>query len=401
MFSIGVEYYDISLYSYMAPVLIPVFFPPIEQNTAYFLYFFVEFCAAFFQFLGATTLGFIGDKYGRKPALYSSILGASCITFFICLIPSYSQIGILASYLFVFMRLLQRFFFGAEFNGGAIYCLEQESNKNKHGTISGLYSGIGALGIMLANVMSMYCLFLGNEYFRLAYGISFILALISFKLRSSIIETPEYLANIKINRKKDTFNINVLFKSFIVLIILMGFCIGVVNGLTTKIFNVLLPISLPITNLQMSFINLLTLSLFAVALVYAGFLSDRYSPRTIIILGLILCTLLSYPLFMLLESSNWILILMIKVIFTIISALIIAPCHTLAQNLSVVDTRYRSISKSYTIGKTLSTLLLSLTFLIYKYFDNIQILGVILSAVSLILMIKMYRHNHIHIKDKY
>ena len=150
MLGASIEYYDIALYGYMAPVLVQVFFPNLEKTTAYFIYFLFEFIAALFQFIGARFFGFIGDMKGRKPAMFSSMLGISIMTFAIGLLPTYEQIGWVATVFFLACRVLQRFFLGGEYNGGAIYCLEHEENHNRHGMVSGLYCAFTVLGVIFS-----------------------------------------------------------------------------------------------------------------------------------------------------------------------------------------------------------------------------------------------------------
>ena len=87
----SIEYYDIALYGYLAPVLTKVFFPHLPKLTAYFFYFFFEFIAHLFQILGARYYGIIGDSKGRKQALYKSMIGTSAITFVIGFLPTYEN----------------------------------------------------------------------------------------------------------------------------------------------------------------------------------------------------------------------------------------------------------------------------------------------------------------------
>ncbi|MEI6791383.1 MAG: hypothetical protein WCK42_09410, partial [Myxococcaceae bacterium] len=87
MLGATIEYYDLALYGYLAPILAPVFFPSFKITTAYFFYFLIEFFSSLVQILGARWYGQIGDRIGRKKALCSAMLGTSIVTGCMSLIP--------------------------------------------------------------------------------------------------------------------------------------------------------------------------------------------------------------------------------------------------------------------------------------------------------------------------
>jgi MHS family proline/betaine transporter-like MFS transporter len=379
MLGASIEYYDIALYGYMAPILIQVFFPYLDKTTAYFLYFLFEFFAAIFQLAGANFFGFIGDKHGRKPAMYSSIFGMSCVTFLMCMLPTYNQIGILATILFMMMRGLQSFFLGGEYNGGAIYLMEHERDNTKHSIISGLYCAFTVSGIIVASMIAFMCNKMGPEYFRIAYAISFLFAIVTYKMRLSLKETPAYTKH-----NKDISDTNAPKKIFILKIIIASLFFGALYGLPTRIFNALLPIAIGINSDQIMLLNTSCLILYMGLLVLAGLLANRYGATQVMRSAAITVCITSYPLMIMIQSGYWIYIIAAKIIFTILTATFIGPFHSWAQSMSNAYTRYKSISISYALGKCFSTILLACSFLIYDYIKNIAVLGIILSFIAII-----------------
>lgn len=379
MLGSSIEYYDIALYGYMAPVLIQVFFPHFDKITAYFFYFLFEFLAAIFQLAGASFFGSIGDKYGRKPAMYKSVLGISCVTFLMCMLPTYSQIGILATIIFMIMRALQSFFLGGEYNGGAIYLMEHEADDTKHSVISGLYCAFTVSGIILASIIAFICNKMGPEYFRIAYALSFLLAITTYKMRLSLKETPEYT-----KRNEDTSNFLPLGKLLVMRIIIASLFFGILYGFPTRIFNALLPIAVGVNGDQIMLLNTLSLILYAVLLILAGLLANKYSAKRVMKSAAVLVCIVSYPLMMLIQSGYLLYIVAAKILFTILTAIFIGPFHSWAQSMSNAHTRYKSISISYAIGKCFSTISLACSFLIYDHFQNITVLGVVLSLIAII-----------------
>ena len=57
--------------------------------------------------VGGLTIGYIGDKYGRKQALVLSLFLMAFPTFSMGLLPTYQQVGSLSTISLVVCRLLQ------------------------------------------------------------------------------------------------------------------------------------------------------------------------------------------------------------------------------------------------------------------------------------------------------
>ncbi len=379
MLGSSIEYYDIALYGYMAPVLIQVFFPHLDKITAYFFYFLFEFFAAIFQLAGASFFGAIGDKYGRKPAMYSGMLGISCVTFLMCVLPTYAQTGILATAMFIVMRALQSFFLGGEYNGGAIYLMEHEADNSKHSLISGLYCAFTVIGIILASIVAFICSKLGPEYFRIAYALSFLLAIATYKMRLSIKETPEYTKS-----NANTSSLLPLGKVFVGKLAIASLFFGVLYGFPTRIFNALLPIAVGVNSDQIMLLNTLSLILYAALLILAGVLANKYGANRVMKSAAVIVCVISYPLMILIQSGSFTYVITAKILFTILTATFIGPFHSWAQQMSNTYVRYKSISISYSLGKCFSSILLACSFLIYDHFKNITVLGVALSFIAII-----------------
>lgn len=384
MLGAGIEYYDIALYGFMAPVLVNVFLPHLDKTTAYFYYFLFEFFAAICQYMGAKFFGKIGDKNGRKTAMYRAVLGTSIATFLICIVPTYETCGILATILFMSLRALQSFFLGGEFNGGAIYLLEHEKNSKKHGLISGLYCAFTVLGIVFASLVATLCNKFGNEYFRFAYAISFFLALITYRMRMNMKETPEYLKN---------SSTKTLFKksSFLSIAVIILF-FGVLYGMPTRIMNALLPMTGKIDSNQLMIINTIFLTFYMLLLILFGALSDKFSPVKILKSSVYSACLLAYPLMLLIESGSILNIILAKAGFALLAASCIGPFHAWAQQLYPTSHRYQRISEANAVGKCLSTIVLAFCVKIFDEYHSFTSLGFVLTTISLITIIIFYEN---------
>ncbi|MEK6734455.1 MAG: MFS transporter [Pseudomonadota bacterium] len=378
MVGTAIEYYDIALYGYMAPILVQVFLPFIDKLTAYFYYFAFEVFAAICQISGSYFFGKIGDKRGRKKAMYYSMIGTSFITFFISIIPTYANIGIYAAILFAICRATQSFFLGGEYNGGAIYCLEHENNDNKHGLVSGIYGSLTVFGVLVASVVATIIMHFGKEYFRFAYALSFIFAILTYYLRKQTIETPEYLAAKKQQNKIIKFNWKIFFT-----IAIVSLFSGVLYGLPSRIFNVILPIATNISTETIMIINSASIVLFMILLIIFGYFGDLLKPVNLIRKTAFMVSLLVIPTIAIINIKTLVAIIIAKVIFITLSASLIGPFHAWTQSISNVHNRYVQVSTAYSLGKLGAIMTLPVTILIFEKFDSLYLSSLILAIIAL------------------
>lgn len=382
---VAIEYYEIGLYGYMAPILVQVFLPQLHKLTAFLYYFGFEVIAALAQLCGAYFFGKMGDKMGRGKAMYLSMIGASCITFFIVIIPTYADIGVYAVCIFAVCRMLQAFFLGGEYNGGAIYCLEHEQDKNKHGLISGLYGASAVFGVFIAALVSTTIMHYSKEYFRIAYCVSLFFAILTYYLRLNMKETPEYLAQ-SFNRN-DPVSKNTTFQNIIFFAIAMGSLLsGMLYGLPTRIFNVILPLTTDVSQVTIMYINCFMLVAYIGLLLLVGLISDRLNPLFIMKSSCWLIILLALPALVLIEQKTITSILLAKFIFTFLAASLIAPFHAWTVSISAVKNRYLQISTAYSLGKIGSILLLAYSIYLFERLDNLYLPVMILLLIALLFL---------------
>jgi MHS family proline/betaine transporter-like MFS transporter len=118
------EWYDFALYGSLAPIIAQLFFPSKNSLASLVLTFGVFASGFLMRPLGGIIFGHIGDRYGRKKALLTSILLMTIPTVLLGLIPSYETWGIFASLSLTFLRLVQGVAVGGEFTGSMSYLVE-------------------------------------------------------------------------------------------------------------------------------------------------------------------------------------------------------------------------------------------------------------------------------------
>lgn len=117
-----IEWYDFSLYFYVAPVLTRVFFGGNEKSL---ILTFGVFAAGFlFRPIGAVVFGHLGDKVGRKNTLVISAGLMAVSMWGVAALPSQASIGMAAGIGLFAFRCLAGFAVGAEYTGILVFLLE-------------------------------------------------------------------------------------------------------------------------------------------------------------------------------------------------------------------------------------------------------------------------------------
>ncbi|MCF7553473.1 MFS transporter [Pseudonocardia sp. WMMC193] len=126
-----VEYYDLTVYAYLAVVVSPLFFPGDDPTAALLASLAVFASAYFMRPIGGIVLGRIGDRHGRKRALLLSVLLMGVGTLLMAFLPTYAMAGLLAPVLLVLARLVQGFSAGGELGGALTYVYETVGRERK------------------------------------------------------------------------------------------------------------------------------------------------------------------------------------------------------------------------------------------------------------------------------
>ncbi len=110
----ALEFYDFLTYSFFAIYIGDTFFPAKDPVTS-LLASLATFGAGFAtRPLGGIVLGMLGDRMGRKPAMYLSFTLMGLGMLGVTLTPSYAAIGVAAPVLLITFRLVQGFALGGE-----------------------------------------------------------------------------------------------------------------------------------------------------------------------------------------------------------------------------------------------------------------------------------------------
>lgn len=152
-----IEYYDFSLYGYLAVVMAPIFFPSHDPVFSLLAALAVFASSYVVRPIGGIFFGHMGDRRGRKQALVTVLICMGLSSTAMGLLPTPGQIGIWSTVLLVAIRLVQGFSAGGEVGGSATFIAEAApvSRKAFYGAFTPLGATGGfALAAMIAAIVS-------------------------------------------------------------------------------------------------------------------------------------------------------------------------------------------------------------------------------------------------------
>ena len=405
-FGMALEWYDFFIYIYVAPVISALFFPstnPIASLLAYYVSFAVGFLG---RPVGGLLFGYLGDKIGRKYALIMTITITGLSVFFIGLLPTYAQIGILAPTLIFILRFLDGFALGGEW-GGSFSLTSEYVNPKRRGLFSGILQATVSIATLLATGLILLITSLmgykGYEDFgwRILFIIGLFIALVGLAIRLRVEETPVF-RKLQGENKVEKNPISAAFKKYWKPIIYTGILVGIINGIfyyTNFSYAEAYATTIAKTfHISPASTTVLTSAIFVTAAIGLfvsilwGYLSDIIGRRLQIIIGGILAIVLAYPYFYLLLQGSAVAIytaIFLGGTFIYYFAGAITPAFLVETFPPAV--RYTGISFAYQVGVGLLggfspfilTLLVGATHDIFSPAYFIMAMGIIVLIIAL------------------
>ena len=300
------EWYDFFLYGALAAVISKQFFAGVNDTTA-FIFALMAFAAGFLvRPFGALVFGRLGDMIGRKYTFLVTIVLMGLSTFAVGLLPTYASIGIAAPIILVVLRMLQGLALGGEYGGAATYVAEHAPH-GKRGFHTGFIQSTATLGLLLSLLVVLGSRYISGDQFetwgwRLPFLLSIVLLAISTWIRMSMHESPAFV-KMKAQGKISKSPIRESFTSWpnlkVVLTALFSINAGQAVTFYTAQFYVLFFMTqmLKMDPAQANTLLIISVVIGAPFFVFFGWLSDRIGRKPILMTGLLLATLLYFPLF--------------------------------------------------------------------------------------------------------
>lgn len=192
-----IEWYDFSLYVFLAPIYARVFFPGEAGLDGVVVTLAVFAIAYLARPIGAVVFGHFGDRIGRRGALLISASIMSGALLLNAALPAEETIGILAPVGLFLLRLAMGFAVGGEYSGILVYLLEVSGTRSRGLTVSlapaasgiGTLLAVGSTAIVTAALTQEQ---LDDWGWRIPVLFGALLAVTILVLRRSLAETPAF-----------------------------------------------------------------------------------------------------------------------------------------------------------------------------------------------------------------
>ena len=309
------EYYDFFIYGTAAALVFPSIFFPQGNATAATIASLATFGVGYVaRPVGAFFMGHIGDKFGRKRVLIATLLLMGFSTFAIGLLPTYSQIGLLAPALLVLLRLLQGFSASGEQAGANSMTLEHAPAGRRGFFTSFTLSGTQAGSIVANAVFLPLAAILTKEQllawgWRIPFFLSVAVVVFGYIIRRTLDETPAFKEEAEHNEVAK-LPMAVLFRDHWASVLRVVFA-ALVSVVSTIVGVYALAYATKTVGIPSSSMLWVSISANAVALVTIPLwatLSDRIGRKPVFIFGALGSAVLIFVYFAAISSQNLVLI---------------------------------------------------------------------------------------------
>ncbi len=351
----GLELYDFTIFGFLAVVFSPLFFPVDNKVTALLLGYMTFAIGNFCKPIGAIIFGHIGDRYGRRVALYISLVIMGCSTLAIGVLPTYATIGISAPIILVTVRILQGLSVGGEVIGGAIFAIEH-TPKHSLGFVGGLLNAGTTAGISVGSLAGYLCTLpsMPEWAWRLPFLLGFLIILFGIFIRKNVAETPVF----KSIRKEEISNIPLLqglkqhYKQFILIMLITGF-----PGVAFYLDFIYLPTffaTLPeVSDSFARFSGTLSSWCLVILLPVFGYYSDKFNRTIMMKTSTILVSLLALIIFPNFNHLNAYGIVLAQIVFAVALAMFNGPWCAFTINIFQKNVRYSCLATGNSLAAAL------------------------------------------------
>ena len=314
--SIGsaLEWYDFFLYGTAAALVFgDLFFPKSDPLTGTLLAFLTFGVGFVVRPLGGILFGIMGDRYGRKPVLVTTLLMIGTGTTAIGLLPTYETAGYWAPLMLVLLRVLQGLGAGAEYGGAVIFLVENAPHNKR-----GFWGGFAPMGVSVGNLLAAGAFALVSLLpredqlawaWRLPFLASILLIAVGLYVRLRITETPVFTEAVlrrgKVEANPAGAALRLHPRNFMVVLGSrlaengLGYLIPVF-GLSYLVNNLGGPRAEALSALMIAFaVELFTILGFAA-------LSDKIGRRPVYMFGALAGVVFAFPFFWLISTREWI-----------------------------------------------------------------------------------------------
>ncbi|WP_040737734.1 MFS transporter [Nocardia tenerifensis] len=350
------EWFDYGVYAATATYLTDAFFPGELGTLGTMLGFAISFLL---RPLGGMVWGPLGDRIGRKAVLATTILLMAAATGAIGLLPTHSQVGVLAPILLIALRVIQGFSTGGEYGGAATYLAECASDKRRgflgsfleFGTLAGFVGGS-------ATVLACQLAFGSDAMYSWGWRIPFLIAvplgLVGWYLRTRLDESPVF-TEVAEEEKRPTGGLRGLrelvttYRRELLTLAGLVVALNVVNYTLLTYQPTYLQKTIGMSESGATTMMLIGQTVMMLVLPFFGRLSDRVGRRPMWLFSLIGLAVLAIPLYWLMgQGTGWAI-----TGFIVLGLLYIPQLSTISSTFPAIfptQVRYAGFALAYNVS---------------------------------------------------
>ncbi len=355
-----VEWFDYAAYGYLAAVIAVVFFPAADLTVGLMAAYAVFALSFVVRPVGGIFWGYIGDKFGRRPALSWSILIMTMSTFVIALLPSYESIGYLAPIALLLLRMIQGFSASGEYAGASTF-LAEYAPPTKRGFYTSLVPASTACGLFAGSLMvaGMYAFMSMDDLHSWGWRIPFLLAaplgLIGRYIRLRLEETPDFEKIQESHSEKNT-PIMELFRHHRRAMVI-AFTVSCLNAVGFYMILSYMPTYLSsemgMSKVESFISTTLSLVTYIGFIFFIGKISDKIGRKRMLIIASVIFIVATIPLFLGLQGASFWTIVAIQIAFGFMLAMNDGNLPALLSELFPTDVRYSGFAFTFNSAQSL------------------------------------------------
>ncbi|PJZ03931.1 MFS transporter [Pantoea rodasii] len=358
--SIGtaLEWYDFTVYNIMAALVFNhVFFPSFDPLVGTILAFSTYAVGYISRPLGGFVFGHLGDVAGRKAVLIITLVIMGVTTALMGLLPGYATWGIWSPVLLVALRFVQGIALGGEWAGAVLLSMEHGDADKRGRNASFAQVGPSCGTLIGTGFITLVTVMMSADQFqawgwRIPFLLSLLLVMFGLWLRRGVEETPTFVA-MQAAEKTTHTPLKEVFVNYPKQLLIAGgsrigsdvlYALVVVFTLTyvTTVLQLPRPLALMATMLG-AIGNAITVPMF-------GALSDKWGRRPVYITGALLAIIWSFVFFVLLDSTQPVLIVLAVIGGLLIHAMMYGPQAAFVTEQFPSHVRYAGASLAYTLA---------------------------------------------------
>jgi len=391
------EWYDFTVYGFLAPTLGRIFFPS-EDHVASLLSAFAVLAVGYAaRPVGSVIYGFVGDRFGRKPALMSSVMLMGIGSILIGVLPTHAEIGVAASISLVAIRVVQGISVAGEYTASGVLIVEEAKDESR-GFVGSWIACAMMLGCVLGSgVPALITSVLTDAQisawgWRIPFFIGGAVALFSAVLRLHLSESTALASE----RERSKSPIRTAIKDYWPAILQM---IALLIPTAIIYFMVFVYAASYLTD-QMHFstaqaLDISTINLIAIAVLglAAGFYSDRFGRRAVLLVGAIGTLVVAWPMWRLMHQDSLALVFLGQLGFAAFNAIGWALSITVLSEMVPTRLRCSAVALSYNICMAAfgGTTPIIATYLVHRTSDDYAPVYYVMAAtmVSLLVIVRL------------